>query len=78
MTAHNVQGHTLPLIPRMLQGGWDYAALAYASRFEDLGVWMRADKRGCVSLYQACALNSGIAEDEDREYNGAVMLLFGK
>ena len=43
----------------------DYAALAYALRFDEPGVWMSADERGRVPLYHACALYLGIMEDGD-------------
>jgi len=43
----------------------DYAALPYALRFDEPGVWTSADERGCVPLYHACTLYSGITEDGD-------------
>jgi hypothetical protein len=50
-TTRNVQGHTLLWTPGRPQGGGDYAALAYASRFKDPGNWTKADKLRCVLLY---------------------------
>ena len=69
----NVQGCTSSRFPGRPRGGWDYTALVDALRFEDPGVWTRADKRGRVPLYQACALYLGIAEDG--EPRGEVPLL---
>jgi hypothetical protein len=61
----DVPGPTSPRMPGRLQGRGDYVVLAYALRFNEPGVWMSADECGCVLLYHACALYSGIAEDGD-------------
>ncbi len=50
----------------------------HASWFKNRDVLTRAAKCGCMPLYHACALYSGIAEEGDGG-NGVVMtLLFGQ